>query len=45
MAEMSLEQFVMDFLMQVRPKGMKAEDYPYIVDCVVNMVKLELTKE
>lgn len=41
----TLEEFVLNFLTHVRPKEIKLEEYPYVVEMVVNMIKLELTKD
>jgi hypothetical protein len=39
-----MEKKILDLLMEVRPKGIEVEAYPFVMELIVSLVRLELTK-
>ena len=39
-----MEKKILDLMMELRPKGVEVEAYPYMMELIVAIVKLELTK-
>lgn len=41
---MELKELCSAMLMQVRPKGVEVDAYPQVIEMLVNLIMLELTK-